>query len=72
MNFVLGEFESYISDPLCISAIPLLILNPSPVPLPTSFVVKNGCINFATTEGGMPAPLSVTVVLHKVKWYPRE
>ena len=35
--------------------------SPSPVPLPVSFVVKNGSKMRLMTSEGMPAPVSVTV-----------
>ena len=37
------------------------MLNPSPVPRPTSLVVKNGSNTRSTTSGAMPVPESVTL-----------
>src|SRR5260370_33089969 len=36
------------------------MLSPSPVPLPSSLVVKNGSKARAMTSGDMPAPVSLT------------
>ena len=40
------------------------IERPSPVPLPTSLVVKNGSKIFGRTSGGMPCPLSANSTAH--------
>ena len=40
---------------------PWTVARPSPVPLPSSLVVKNGSNKRACTSGVMPAPVSVTV-----------
>src|SRR5574341_215077 len=45
--------------PLCFT-IPYTVASPSPVPLPTSFVVKNGSNMWAWTSGVIPAPVSLT------------
>ena len=37
---------------------------PSPVPLPTSLVVKNGSKTRSRMPGGMPLPVSVTLDHH--------
>ena len=39
---------------------PKTVASPSPVPLPTSLVVKNGSKTRAITSGGMPVPVSLT------------
>ena len=46
--------------------IPCTEARPSPVPLPTSFVVKNGSNNRDITCGVMPVPVSLTVMTWKV------
>ena len=45
--------------PLCLT-IPNTVERPSPVPLPISFVVKNGSKIFSMISGGMPSPVSST------------
>ena len=47
-------------SPLCSLTMPYETDRPSPVPLPTGLVVKNGSKILLTTSGGMPLPVSAT------------
>ena len=68
--FVAGRYNSNVvpcptllairMKPPWLRTMPSVVLSPSPVPLPTSLVVKNGSNNFAWISGGMPVPVSVT------------
>src|SRR5207248_2230381 len=49
------------SRPPCAVTIPWLMASPSPVPWPTSFVVKNGSKMRSRTSAGMPDPSSRNV-----------
>src|SRR5271168_1254637 len=49
-----------VSCPPCSSTIDFDKLSPSPVPLPTGLVVKNGSMMRALSSGGTPGPLSIT------------
>jgi hypothetical protein len=42
-------------------AMPCMVDRPSPVPLPLSFVVKNGSNPCAAIDSSMPDPVSATV-----------
>ena len=42
---------------------PYTMLKPSPVPLPTALVVKNGSKMRSTTSAGMPMPVSAISIL---------
>ena len=48
------------TTPPCSVTMLCTTLNPSPVPTPSSFVVKNGSQILPSSEGEMPAPLSAT------------
>src|SRR5438552_2960207 len=52
--------ELSFMTPPCISTICLLIGNPSPVPSPFGFVVKNGSKSRWAFSAGIPAPVSST------------
>ena len=57
----LGVLDTTTKPRLCLT-MPYTVARPRPVPLPWLFVVKNGSKMCATTSGGMPMPVSVTVV----------
>ena len=42
---------------------PNTMLSPSPVPLPTSLVVKNGSKTRSISSGGIPEPVSLTAII---------
>lgn len=46
-------------QPLCCRTMPSTTANPRPVPLPTSFVVKNGSKILDWISWGMPQPVSL-------------
>ena len=48
-----------MKPPVCFT-IPYTVESPSPVPLPTSLVVKNGSKILSMMSEGMPVPLSLT------------
>ena len=56
-----GSLLSRTVPPDC-CAIPYTWLNPSPVPLPIGLVVKNGSNTRSSRCGGMPGPVSLTVI----------
>ena len=49
--------------PLWLFTMARLVESPSPVPFPTSFVVKNGSKIRSRNSGGIPGPVSATVIL---------
>src|SRR6476646_5267399 len=49
-----------VSFPPCSSTMVRERLNPKPMPLPTSLVVKNGSMIFVLSSSGTPGPLSMT------------
>src|SRR5215831_10195204 len=51
---------STVTEPPLCSTMPYTVLSPSPVPLPGSFVVKNGSKRCACVATSIPVPLSVT------------
>ena len=54
--------QSMAIVPPCASTKRLAVESPSPVP--RALVVKNGVKSFSRISGGMPGPLSVTVMRH--------
>ena len=50
------------TDPFACCAKPQTWGRPRPVPLPTSFVLKNGSKARVSTSGGMPWPVSLTAI----------
>ena len=50
---------THMSPPLCLM-IPYTVESPSPVPLPASFVVKNGSNIRCRVDSSIPTPVSVT------------
>ena len=54
-----GLTTTVIPPPSCFT-IPYTVARPSPVPLPGSFVVKNGSNTCASVASFIPAPVSVT------------
>ena len=58
---------STVSEPPCCLIIPKTVARPRPVPLPGSFVVKNGSKMRAKFPGAMPLPVSVT---RRLTWRP--
>ena len=55
------SLSTKMNPPICFS-VPYTIDSPSPVPLPTSFVVKNGSKIRAWVSRDMPWPVSVTLI----------
>ncbi len=54
-----GSLSTSMKPPLCLT-MPYTVASPSPVPFPTSLVVKNGSKIWARVAASMPCPLSVT------------
>ena len=48
-----------MKPPVCLT-MPYTVERPSPVPLPTSLVEKNGSKILSMMSGGMPVPVSAT------------
>ena len=55
-----GVLSTQMLPPLCFT-MPYAVLSPSPVPLPVSFVVKNGSKMRACVSSSIPTPVSLTV-----------
>jgi hypothetical protein len=54
--------ESMTTSPPDSRAKPKIWLRPRPVPLPTGLVVKKGSNTRSITSGGMPEPVSETLI----------
>ena len=54
-----GALSAKIDPPLCVT-IPYTVDSPSPVPLPFSFVVKNGSKRCESVSSSIPTPVSAT------------
>jgi hypothetical protein len=50
-----------MKPPVCLT-MPYTVESPSPVPLPTSLVEKNGSKIFSISSGGTPTPVSLTSI----------
>src|SRR5689334_23669219 len=57
-----GLVSTSIDPPCCFTMTSWLIDRPRPVPSPAGLVVKKGLNIFSFTSGGMPMPLSRTLI----------
>ncbi len=55
-----SALDSTMMLPRCIFTIPWVTAKPSPVPIPTCLVVKNGSNSLAICSSAMPSPVSET------------